>query len=254
MYLLTTADRSIENRSRPSSPATTSAAIVFPVPGGPVNSALVPRPRASFVETPVVQDGGGVPNPAANLTQLGLGVCGEHEVMPFVRVVDPPGEPRRPGATEPARDLVPSGPEQLLPARGDPGHRPGRNRGRHRRGDRPEPEAEPVRQLIGRIHRQAGAVQGRPPRVPARGESRSGERHVDHSSGDMVQWEKGPRRGDHHDLAVAGEDAGKLGVPVRRQFGCVEEGQSALQQRLAKDELQLRGQALRTGCRGQVGP
>ena len=46
MYLLTTWLRSTTQRSSPSSPATTSAARVLPVPLGPANSAVVPRPRA----------------------------------------------------------------------------------------------------------------------------------------------------------------------------------------------------------------
>ena len=42
MYLLTTEDRSTLYRSRPRSPAITSAASVFPVPDGPENSATTP--------------------------------------------------------------------------------------------------------------------------------------------------------------------------------------------------------------------
>ena len=42
MYLLTTEDRSTLYRSRPSSPAITSAASVLPVPDGPENSATTP--------------------------------------------------------------------------------------------------------------------------------------------------------------------------------------------------------------------
>ena len=45
MYLSTTVDRSITYRSRPSSPARTSADMVLPVPDSPANRALMPRPR-----------------------------------------------------------------------------------------------------------------------------------------------------------------------------------------------------------------
>ncbi len=45
MYLLTAADRSTRYRSSSRCPARTSAAIVFPVPLGPVNRAVIPRPR-----------------------------------------------------------------------------------------------------------------------------------------------------------------------------------------------------------------
>jgi hypothetical protein len=52
MYLFTTRDRSILYRSRPSSLAMTSAAIVLPVPEPPEKSAVAPRPRESLRAKP----------------------------------------------------------------------------------------------------------------------------------------------------------------------------------------------------------
>ena len=52
MYLLTTAERSMRYRARPSSLASTSAASVLPVPLSPQNSVAMPRPRALLPAKP----------------------------------------------------------------------------------------------------------------------------------------------------------------------------------------------------------
>ena len=52
MYLLMIDDRSMWYRSRASSFAITSAAIVLPVPLGPEKSALTPEPRAYLLRKP----------------------------------------------------------------------------------------------------------------------------------------------------------------------------------------------------------
>ena len=52
MYLLTMVARSILKRSRPSSPAITSAAMVLPVPDGPEKRTVRPRPSGSIRSKP----------------------------------------------------------------------------------------------------------------------------------------------------------------------------------------------------------
>ena len=88
MYLLTTAERSTRNRSRPSSSAITPAASVFPVPDAPENSARSELPPAwrARDHSPNTRSRFRIA-PASSCSRRNVG-RGQDEIRPAVRRLD----------------------------------------------------------------------------------------------------------------------------------------------------------------------
>ena len=212
-------------RSRPRSPATTSAAIVLPVPGGPANSAAgSPAAGELGAEPPVLEHALAQAGSPADLPQLRDGLSGEHQVIPSVHGLDPPGQrgqlvPALPaGGREEARPLQVPGPGRRSAA-----GQPGRLRGDGRRlGDLVRPEAERCGQGVG-VGRGDGAAMrgdGIQPGGPARGEVRRAEADLEHPQRLAARRAPGLVAGQDDNAGVLGQFPVERG-PVSRRRGHV---------------------------------